>query len=93
VSPKINLSSHCRWLYFCPVINWDGAVSPCCFDKNAEIDLGNVFNDGGLKNIWKSTKYKAFRKRLRIDRKSIDICGNCSEGLEVDIVAKERIKS
>lgn len=90
---NLNVKNICRWLYFCPVINWDGTVSPCCFDKNADIDLGNVFKDGGLKKIWKNKKYNDFRKFLLKGRESIPMCKNCSEGLNVDIVAKERIKA
>lgn len=83
----------CRWVLLCPVINWDGTVSPCCFDKNAENGLGNVFTDGGLKRIWKNKEYARFRQQIFHKRKEIPICSNCSEGLEVDIFEKEKVRS
>jgi hypothetical protein len=75
----------------CPVINWDGTVSPCCFDKNAEYPLGNVFNDGGMKAVWKGKPYAEFRRQILKRRRDIPICTNCSEGLEVDVFDKELI--
>lgn len=82
----------CRWVLLCPVINWDGTVSPCCFDKNAEYGLGNVFSNGGLKKIWKSEKYAKFRQQIFTKRKDIPICSNCSEGLEVEVFEKENVR-
>lgn len=88
-SKEINF---CRWVLLCPVINWDGTVSPCCFDKNAEHGLGNVFSDGGMKKIWKSETYAKFRNQIFTQRKKIRICTNCSEGLEVEVFEKEKVK-
>lgn len=88
-SKEINF---CRWVLLCPVINWDGTVSPCCFDKNAENGLGNVFSDGGMKKIWKSENYAKFRNQIFTQRKKIQICTNCSEGLEVEVFEKEKVK-
>ena len=87
-SKEINF---CRWILLCPVINWDGTVSPCCFDKNAEYGLGNVFTEGGMKKIWKSGAYAKFRKQIFSQRKKIPICSNCSEGLEVEVFEKEKV--
>jgi radical SAM protein with 4Fe4S-binding SPASM domain len=81
----------CRWVLLCPVINWDGTVSPCCFDKNAEYGLGNVFTNGGMKKIWKSEEYAKFRQQVLTKRKEIPICSNCSEGLEVEVFEKEKV--
>lgn len=81
----------CRWTLLCPVVNWDGTVSPCCFDKNADYPLGNVFEEGGMRSIWKNKTYANFRRRVLEDRKAIPICTNCSEGLEIEIVEKERV--
>jgi radical SAM protein with 4Fe4S-binding SPASM domain len=81
----------CRWVLLCPVINWDGTVSPCCFDKNAEYGLGNVFSNGGLKKIWRAPAYAEFRKQIFAERKKIPICSNCSEGLEVEVFEKEAV--
>ncbi len=91
IRTKTKELNFCRWVLLCPVINWDGTVSPCCFDKNAEYGLGNVFDDGGMKKIWKSEAYAKFRRQIFIQRKEIPICHNCSEGLEVEVFEKEKI--
>lgn len=93
IKTKSNEINFCRWVLLCPVINWDGTVSPCCFDKNAEYGLGNVFSDGGLKKIWKSEKYARFRQQVFAKRREIPICSNCSEGLEVDVFEKEKVQA
>lgn len=91
VKTRISERNFCRWVMLCPVLNWDGTVSPCCFDKNADYPLGNVFRDGGLKRIWKGPPYRDFRKRILSERKKIPICTNCSEGLKVEVFEKERV--
>lgn len=90
---KVPIHNRCRWVWLCPTLNWDGTVSPCCFDKNADYPLGNVFEDGGMKKIWKSDRYRDFRMQIFRDRRAIDICTNCSEGLGVLVHAKEAITS
>ena len=90
---KLKEINFCRWVLLCPVINWDGTVSPCCFDKNAEYGLGNVFSNGGLKKIWKNEAYAKFRQQIFTKRKEIPICTNCSEGLEVEVFEKETVLS
>jgi radical SAM protein with 4Fe4S-binding SPASM domain len=93
IKTKLREINFCRWVLLCPVINWDGTVSPCCFDKNAEYPLGNVFENGGLRKIWKSKSYANFRRRIFKKRSSIPICTNCSEGLEVEVFEKKKITS
>ena len=93
IKMKLKEINFCRWILLCPVVNWDGTVSPCCFDKNAEYGLGNIFNEGGMKSIWKGKTFADFRKRVFHGRKNIPICSNCSEGLDVEIFEKERVKT
>ncbi|MEO8116820.1 MAG: hypothetical protein ABI653_04170 [Bacteroidota bacterium] len=33
--------------------------------------------------MWHNDNYKQFRKEISTSRKNIDICANCSEGLQV----------
>ena len=79
---KNGLGNHCWKLWHANVITWDGIVVPCCFDKDATHQLGNLANKP-FKEVWQSNEYHAFRKNLMTSRKSIDICANCSEGLSV----------
>jgi radical SAM protein with 4Fe4S-binding SPASM domain len=64
------------------VITWDGLVAPCCFDKDAQHQLGDL-KKRPFKEIWKNGEYSKFRKKIMEGRKNIDICANCSEGTKV----------
>ena len=79
---KGEIPNWCRRLWLNPAINWDGSVSPCCFDKDADHTFGNIFEPGArFGNIWKNSKYRSFRKQVMTNRKSIAMCTNCTEGL------------
>lgn len=79
---KGNNANHCWRLWHDPVITWDGAVVPCCFDKDAQHKLGSL-QDQSFAELWRSTRYNNFRKQVLSSRKNIDICANCSEGVKV----------
>lgn len=79
---KSGLKNYCWKLWHANVITWDGLVVPCCFDKDAMHQLGNLKSQS-FKEIWKNSNYHQFRKELLNSRKNIDICSNCSEGLSV----------
>ena len=80
--PKTKLANECWKLWHSNVITWDGLVVPCCFDKDAMHQLGNLKNES-FKKIWFNSNYKQFRKELMKGRRNIDICANCSEGASV----------
>lgn len=79
---KNKLANHCWKLWQANVITWDGLVVPCCFDKDATHQLGNLKMQS-FREIWTNDNYKQFRKELMTSRKNIDICANCSEGMSV----------
>ncbi|MEP7230537.1 MAG: radical SAM/SPASM domain-containing protein [Ginsengibacter sp.] len=79
---KNKLANHCWKLWQANVITWDGLVVPCCFDKDASHQLGNIKMQS-FKEIWQNDNYKQFRKELMTSRRNIDICANCSEGISV----------
>src|ERR1051326_5779898 len=64
------------------VITWDGKIVPCCFDKDAKHQLGDL-QERTFKDIWLNGSYTKFRTSLLKSRKEIDICSNCSEGAKV----------
>lgn len=78
---KNDLQNKCWKMWHSCVITWDGDVVPCCFDKDASYRMGNVRNES-FASIWNSDKYRSFRSRLFRGRKEIDICTNCTEGLQ-----------
>jgi radical SAM protein with 4Fe4S-binding SPASM domain len=79
---KGNNANHCWRLWHDPVITWDGAVVPCCFDKDAQHKLGSL-KEQSFASLWKNENYKRFRADVLKSRKNIDICANCSEGVKV----------
>lgn len=79
---KNSLSNHCWRLWHATVITWDGLVVPCCFDKDAQHNLGDL-KGKPFKEIWHNEKYIDFRRQILQSRKNIDICANCSEGATV----------
>ena len=79
---KGEIKNWCKRLWINSTINWDGSVSPCCFDKDADHAFGNTFLENTqFKNIWKSTGYRLFRKKVMTNRSAIEMCTNCTEGL------------
>ena len=79
---KNKLANHCWKMQHANVITWDGLVVPCCFDKDATHQLGNL-QQQSFKEIWNNNNYRRFRVELKKGRKNIDICANCSEGISV----------
>ena len=70
----------CKVLWYSSMINWNGDVAPCCFDKDVDFKMGSAFEKGSFKNIWRGRSYMDFRKKVLKDRSGVDMCRNCSEG-------------
>lgn len=79
---KSELLDKCWKMWHSCVMTWDGNIVPCCFDKDAKYTMGNIHNQS-FSEIWNGSKYLDFRSRLLKNRKEIDICKNCTEGLKV----------
>lgn len=83
-SIKNVLENSCWKLWHACVVTWDGKIVPCCFDKDAQYQLGDL-KSTSFQDIWWSEAYHDFRTKLVRSRKEIDICTNCSEGCEVNL--------
>ncbi len=81
-SLKYEVSNRCWKMWHSAVITWDGRVIPCCFDKDAQHQLGDL-QSKSFKTVWKSGPYDRFRERLLKGREEIDMCTNCTEGTKV----------
>lgn len=79
---KNKMVNHCWKLWHSCVITWDGGVVPCCFDKDAKYQFGQMQADD-FYEIWHNDKYSQFRTQLLKGRDQIDICTNCSEGAKI----------
>jgi radical SAM protein with 4Fe4S-binding SPASM domain len=86
---KNEIKNHCFALWRTSVITWDGRVVPCCFDKDAQNEIG-VVNGRAFSDIWHSEKYSNFRGKILSSRKSVSMCTNCTEGLKVNIFEIEQ---
>jgi len=79
---KNDLLNKCWKMWHSCVMTWDGNIVPCCFDKDAKYTMGNI-HDQSFIDIWNGVSYREFRSRLFTNRKEIDICRNCTEGLKI----------
>lgn len=79
---KNKLLNQCWRMWSGCVVTWDGIVVPCCFDKDAKHQLGNLKTQS-FAELWHSEKYQHFRQSILRSREEIDICKNCSEGTKV----------
>lgn len=79
---KNPLKNQCWKLWQGAEITWDGKVLPCCFDKDAEHEMGSL-GDRDFREIWRDEKYEEFREEILKGRDQIEMCQNCTEGLKV----------
>lgn len=83
LSPSINTQpiSHkhpCYFLWNTCTITWDGKVSLCCMDYDAQVVLGDVNKETILK-IWNAEKITTLRNlHKKLSYGNMPICNNCS---------------
>lgn len=58
-------------------IHADGSVVPCCLDKNAAINLGNV-HEQSLKEILESERFQNMRKGFENGKRVEKFCQHCT---------------
>ena len=75
---KKTYRNHCLRLWSGAVIDAQGNVLPCCFDKAKEHIFGNIHTDS-FSGIWFSEAAHRFRRTLLNNRQSVGICLNCTE--------------
>jgi len=80
---KNQFKNRCWRMWSSCVFTWDGRIVPCCFDKDAVNQMGEITATEDFSAVWKSAIYQEFRKKLLQDRRQIEICKNCSEGSKV----------
>jgi radical SAM protein with 4Fe4S-binding SPASM domain len=79
---KNGLLNQCWRMWHGCVVTWDGKIVPCCFDKDASYQLGDI-SKVNFKDIWQGQEYQRFRRLILKSRSNIEICKNCSEGTKV----------
>jgi len=71
----------CPRLWLTTLIDWDGHIVPCCFDKNGDYTMGHFAEKDDIFDTWKSDRYQRFRQQILKNRDAIDICRNCNYGI------------
>lgn len=72
------LRNRCWRMWNGAVVTWDGRMVPCCYDKDADHQMGRI-DQAPLKTIWQGDAYSKFRQQILTDRSQIEICRNCGE--------------
>lgn len=85
---KYTLKNQCRRLWKEPVVNWNGDVSVCCFDKDISWKVGNI-HDASLREIWHNASFTRLRRQILTNRKAIEMCRNCLEGTKLRLEETE----
>ena len=69
--------NHCWRLWSGSVVNSQGDILPCCFDKKSNYSFGNEKNDS-FASIWHNSKASNFRDKVLQNRKQFEMCKNCT---------------
>lgn len=90
---KTQLKNRCIRLWTQPVINWDGEMNICCYDKNGSIKIGNI-QEHSFSELWCGKKIQKMRKAILNNRSAFEICQNCGEGIvqKIKMVKGEKVK-
>jgi radical SAM protein with 4Fe4S-binding SPASM domain len=86
--PIRNKNNSCKRLWNCPVIHWNGKVSPCTFDPNDSYTLGDLGKES-FKKIWSGSSYRKYRSEFRKNYRKLTLCKNCSCSFEGGMLSTE----
>lgn len=74
---KSKMHNRCYRLWSGAVVNTQGELLPCCFDKNASYSSGNL-NSASFVSLYKNEIASGFRTKILNDRKQFEMCRNCT---------------
>jgi len=74
---KSKQPNRCWRLWSGAIVNTNGDVLPCCFDKNPDFPFGNI-GDKSFSECWHGKKASTFRKKVIQNRQQLEICRNCT---------------
>jgi len=75
---KSSQPNRCERLWSGAVVNANGEVLPCCFDKTLEHSFGNIQNQSFAMS-WHTKNASDFREKILQNRKQFEMCRNCTE--------------
>lgn len=70
--------NRCWRMWSAVIVDVNGNLLPCCYDKFAQYAYGNILKQSFV-SIWNGEKAQAFRRKVFSDRGAIPICRNCTE--------------
>lgn len=73
-SQKTNVTCDFPWTKM--TVNWDGKVTPCCYDYNKKYVLGDL-NYQSLIDIWNGESMKSLRTEFKSEEVKNSLCVNC----------------
>ncbi len=85
------LKDRCLRIYYSFQVDWQGNVLPCCFDKDSEYIMGNLFRED-FEDIWNGPDFVDFRSMINRHGRVLDMCRNCTEGLKRKTVAMRDLR-
>jgi hypothetical protein len=73
------------------MVDWNGTVVPCCFDKDEDYPMGNALKQD-FAEIWHSPMYDDFRRELITKGRVKEMCRNCTEGLKSYYIPLDKLE-
>lgn len=74
-------SGHCQFAFNSIAILANGDMVSCCLDHNGENILGNVFEEGGIKNVYEGERAHKFREQFIKGKIRSERCQECLGGV------------
>ena len=78
-----NDGKNCSELWNQPVLNSDGTLSVCCFDKQNVFKLP-VYEPGNFIKLWHGNEWMKIRKMVKMNKGKIEPCRHCSASLNLN---------
>lgn len=74
---------HCPELWNQPVLNSDGSISVCCFDKTGLLNPG-VYNPGTFCDLWRGTEWMKIRETVKNNKAGMQPCKTCTASMNLN---------
>ncbi|MGC9512120.1 MAG: radical SAM/SPASM domain-containing protein [Fidelibacterota bacterium] len=78
-----NDHKNCPELWNQPVLNSDGSISVCCFDKTAVFKPG-IYKPGNFRELWHGTEWMKIRETVKNKKAHIMPCKKCTALLNLN---------
>jgi len=73
---RVRINAQCFRIWYMANILSTGDVVPCCYDYDARLKMGNVY-ETPLSKLWNGPAYRALRERVYNQKDTIERCRDC----------------